>query len=263
MKTQENSSGKPLADEQWLYDHHRAKLPERTAYAKGLLNLKPKTILDLGCASGLWLDIFDKIMPDNCSFIGIDCDNNILDSAKKRSKSWSHQATFFKLDLEKDIDKLPPSDLILAFNIFSYIDDLDSFLNRLHRKIPKGKLAIRQYDGAAIRFGPMPTDKRQMIESSLRLSTEGSNKFRHYDMDRTFESVYRSSYSIIDSHFELFERQYPFEEDFIPYYSHMLDWTCDHISNDASSYLKAWLQSDTDYNIPRYFSEVDLVMLLS
>lgn len=36
MKTQENASGKPLADALWLENHHRAKLPERTAFAQKL-----------------------------------------------------------------------------------------------------------------------------------------------------------------------------------------------------------------------------------
>lgn len=42
MIKQENSSGKPLADTIWLENHHRAKLPERTAFAKRLVELHPK-----------------------------------------------------------------------------------------------------------------------------------------------------------------------------------------------------------------------------
>ncbi len=55
MISQENSTGRPLADAKWLENHHRAKLPERTAFAKKLAKLNPKNIVDLGCATGLWL----------------------------------------------------------------------------------------------------------------------------------------------------------------------------------------------------------------
>lgn len=34
MISRENSTGKPLADAIWLENHHKAKLPERTAFAK-------------------------------------------------------------------------------------------------------------------------------------------------------------------------------------------------------------------------------------
>ena len=64
MKSQENSTGKPLADSNWLENHHIAKLPERTAFAKKLSSLKPNSIVDLGCATGLWLELLNDYLPD-------------------------------------------------------------------------------------------------------------------------------------------------------------------------------------------------------
>lgn len=263
MNTQENSSGKPLADAEWLYNHHIAKLPERTAFAKKLSEYKPKTIVDLGCASGLWLDIFDKIMPDGCIFIGIDSDDEILELAKKRSNSWNRTSSFLKLDIDNETSLIPPADLTLAFNIFPYITDLDLFLDVLHNRCPCGTLAVRQYDGASIRFGPMPTERRQIIESSLRVATESSNRFRHYDLDRTYNALNNSAYNKMSYSFELFKRTSPFTEDFIPYYRDMLRWTCDHISDSSAEYLSGWLNEDRDYCKNRYFFEVDLVAVLS
>ena len=97
MKTQENASGKPLADALWLENHHRAKLPERTAFAKKLADLYPKRIVDLGCASGLWLELLDKLLPSDCEFIGIDSDNDILKIAKDRSKNWNRKTSFWQI----------------------------------------------------------------------------------------------------------------------------------------------------------------------
>ena len=102
MSSQENSSGKPLADTTWLEKHHRAKIPERQAFAKRLATLNPKRIVDLGCATGLWLELLNQTLPNNCEFIGIDTDENSLDIAAKRSKSWDRKSSFLQLNLEKE-----------------------------------------------------------------------------------------------------------------------------------------------------------------
>jgi len=79
MYSEENSSGKPLANSSWLLNHHRAKIPERTAFAKRLAKLQPKKIVDLGCATGLWLELLNEILPLDCEFIGIDSDIESLE----------------------------------------------------------------------------------------------------------------------------------------------------------------------------------------
>lgn len=262
MNTQENSVGKPLANAKWLEDHHNAKLPERTAFAKKLAELSPKSIVDLGCATGLWLELLNEYMPEDCEFIGIDADYEVLSIASERSKNWKRKVTFLQMDLEKDVSKIPPGDITLAFNIFPYIQDIDDFIDILSNRVPRGKLIVRQYDGASIRFGPMPTAERQKMESDLRLSTEGSKKFNHYDLDRTFSALYRSHYTNIKYSFELFERTSPFPESFIPYYNGTLDWTLQNLSERSALKLQKWINQDNSLS-NRYFFEVDLVAILS
>lgn len=262
MTSQENSTGKPLADATWLENHHRAKIPERTAFAQRLLNIHPKRIVDLGCATGLWLELLNSIFPDDCEFIGIDSDKASLNMAIQRSESWKRKVSFMLLNLEEDAALIPPADLTLAFNIFPYIQNLDSFINFLSSRSPRGTLAIRQYDGASIRFGPMSTSDRQLLETDLRVATESSQKFRHYDMDRTFNAIRNSKYSNIDYGFELFERTSPFSEDFVPYYIGTMEWTYQHLSERTSEKFKKWIDEDSHLS-NRYFYEVDLVALLS
>jgi SAM-dependent methyltransferase len=262
MYSEENSSGKPLANSSWLLNHHRAKIPERTAFAKRLAKLQPKRIVDLGCATGLWLELLNEIFPLDCEFIGIDSDIESLEIAISRSKSWSRKTSFMKLDIEKDAALIPSADLTLAFNIFPYINDLDTFLNSLVSKTPHGTLAVRQYDGASIRFGPMPTTMRQKIEQELQVATGNSEKFRHYDLDRTFTALQNSAYNNIEYNFELFERISPFDQEFIPYYKGTMFWTCQHISDASAEFLSKWMDEDI-YLKKRYFYEVDLVALLS
>ncbi len=262
MFSQENSSGRPLADANWLENHHRAKIPERAAFAKRLAALRPKSLVDLGCASGLWLELLDQFLPDDCEFIGIDSDKGSLELAAARSKSWKRKVSFRQMDIEKDASQIPPCDLTLAFNIFPYIADLEAFINALSLRSPRGTLAVRQYDGASIRFGPMDTADRQKMEMDLRIATEKSQKFHHYDLDRTFEALHRSAYTKFDFGFELFARTSPFEADFIPYYEGTLLWTCQQLSDASAERLHKWIAEDP-LGANRYFYEVDLVALLS
>lgn len=262
MYSEENSSGKPLANSRWLENHHRAKIPERTAFAMRLAQLQPKKIVDLGCATGLWLELLNEILPVDCEFIGIDSDIDSLEIAISKSKSWTRKTSFIQLDIEKDATSIPSADLTLAFNIFPYIRDIDIFLNILATKSPHGTLAVRQYDGASIRFGPMPTAMRQKIEQDLRIATGNSEKFRHYDLDRAFVALRNSAYTNFEYNFELFERISPFDQDFIPYYEGTLLWTCQHISDTSAEFLNNWM-NDHVLLPNRYFYEVDLVALLS
>jgi len=262
MPLQENSTGKPLADANWLAAHHQAKLPERITFAKRLATLKPKSVVDLGCASGLWLEVLDQLLPTECEFVGIDSDEELLNMAVQRSNSWQRKVSFLQLDLECEASRIPPCDLTLAFNIFPYIRDIDSFVKALLLRTPRGTLAIRQYDGASIRFGPMPTSERQEIEIDLRIATESSQRFYHYDLDRTFDVLRHSSYQQCRYEFELFERSSPFPIDFLSYYKETLLWTCQLLSTKYADYLHSWIDADP-LMLNRYFYEVDLVALLS
>jgi ubiquinone/menaquinone biosynthesis C-methylase UbiE len=99
MVSLENSTGRPLACADWLLTHHQAKIQERIAFAKKITSLKPMSIVDLGCASGLWLEIFNMLLPAECNFIGIDSDEELLKIAVKRSNNWQRKVTFSRLIL--------------------------------------------------------------------------------------------------------------------------------------------------------------------
>ncbi len=261
MILQENSSGKPLADTDWLESHHQAKLIERTAFAKRLAALNPKSVVDLGCATGLWLELLNQLLPPECIFFGIDSDKDALNLAAQRSNMWERDVSYLKLDLEHETSRIPAADLTLAFNVFPYIQNLEMFINVLSCRSPRGILAVRQYDGASIRFGPMNTADRQNMEQDLRLATENSSKFYHYDLDRTFKVLHDSSYQKSKYEFELFERSTPFPDDFLSYYHGTLQWTSSLLSQQSAERLSCWVKDDSILH--RYFYEVDLVALLS
>jgi SAM-dependent methyltransferase len=254
-----NSSGMPLASAEWLEAHHQAKLPERRAFAQTLAARRPQRVIDLGCGTGLWLALLDEVLPADCELVGFDADGEVLDIA--RNRNWTRPMKFERLDIESDSDSIPVSDMTLAFNIFSYLKNPAKLLSTIARN--GGTLVVRQYDGGAVRFGPMDIRLRSSIESSLRASVISSDQFSHYDMDRVFKFLLNSQFSRREVGFELFARSFPFPEAFLAYYESMLTWTLDLLSEGSADALRSWLPDSQDGDEGRYFFEVDLVAVLS
>jgi SAM-dependent methyltransferase len=259
-----NSTGHPLSSPAWLEAHHRAKLRERTAYALDLARCQPTRVVDLGCATGLWLEVLNALLPPSCEFVGLDCDPEALSSAQLRASHWSRETTFEQCDLTTDVDSIPSADLTLVFNLFPYLPNPQEFLTRLSKRDGHGLVAIRQYDGAALRFGPMDVGTRSAVEASLRAAVSNSREFNHYDMDAVFAAISTSPLSIEQIEFELFQRVVPFPADFLDYCHGMVNWTLTHLSEHAQHLLGEWLAAPTTGPGPgRYFFEIDLAAVVS
>lgn len=255
-----NGSGMFCSSAEWLEAHHRAKLPERKAFAERLAAHRPKRLVDLGCGVGLWLELLNDLLPSDCEFIGIDADDDVLDQAAARTYDCDRSVTFERVDLNSELDAIPPADITLAFNLFSFVDDPARLIGGIAAN--GSSLAIRQYDGAAIRFGPMDPDLRNSIESSLLASFASSGEPRHYDLDRLMQSLATSPFAKRETQFELFARAAPFPEDFLAYYTGMMSWTLSRLSNGAGDKFRSWLEAE-GASAGRYFFEVDLVAVLS
>ena len=233
-----NATGRPLAAADWLAAHHKAKLPERNAFVRRLALSQPGIVADLGCATGYWLDLLDKALPQDVRFIGVDSDPEALRTATERAKSWSRDCEFRLIDIELRPDEIPSADLILAFNIFSYVSDVDRTLNELAKRANGGTVAIRQYDGASIRFGPLDTATRQSMEVALRTAVASSQKFRHYDLDRTLDSIRHSPFENQEVEFELFQRLAPYPSDFLDYHDAMISWTVELLPSETADRVR-------------------------
>ncbi|MBV2183026.1 MAG: class I SAM-dependent methyltransferase [Rhizobium sp.] len=267
MSNWHNESGRPLASDTWLEAHHRAKRPEREAFAKLIAQRNPRRIVDLGCGPALWLELLAGILPTDCELYGLDSDESALQLARSRSREWPQRAVFEQLDFETRPCVLPEADIFLAFNIFPYVSNPDAFLKAVRSKLrPGGCLVVRQYDGALLRMGPMRDEDRQLIDLSLMTSVLGSGQFKHYDLDRVFESIATSDYVSKSIDFEVFRRVAPYPPEFREYFLNMIGWTHGYISEEAKTRLKRWLEvrgHGTQDSRPSYFMEVDLVAWLS
>ena len=85
MATWRNSTGSALSASEWLDAHHRAKLRERTRFAERIAEYRPQKLVDLGCATGLWLDLINDFLPSECELIGIDNNPEALALAQERN----------------------------------------------------------------------------------------------------------------------------------------------------------------------------------
>lgn len=262
-----NESGRPLASDEWLEAHHQAKLPERKAFAHLICKRSPTRIVDLGCGTGLWLDLLAEKLDPQCELVGVDTDRYNLDKASERLSRWPHKKKFELFDIDEGADKLPEADVFLAFNIFPYIKNLQGLLASIRSKLrPGGCLIVRQYDGALLRMGPMESRDRQLIDISLMTSIMGSSQFKHYDLDRVFETLTRSDFPECSIDFEVFRRVSPYPPEFKKYFLNTVEWTRKYVSDDAGERLKYWIEPRSDgvsEKHPSYFVEVDLVAWLS
>lgn len=258
-----NASGRPLSGPAWLEAHHRAKLPERTAFAQRLARYAPSRVIDLGCATGLWLDLLDKVVPHSCELVGVDADGESLELAAARSANWQHASQLIHADFAATPDAVPRGDLILMFNVFSYVADPGDVLASLSRRHPQARIVVRQYDGGTIRVGPLDEASRAAVESSLRASVVPSAAFSHYPMDRTYAAILSSPYAVESLEFELTQRVSPFPPEFVEYLSGTLDWMRAHLSSAAGDALAASFGMD-ELHVPddAYFVEVDLTASL-
>ncbi len=265
QKKWNNLSGKPLSSSDWLHEHHNAKLTERIEFIKKLLkNFRPKIIVDLGCGIGLWLEIIKDYVDKDCQLIGIDSDIDAINKAKKKSKKWNNNITFLQLDFIKDSKNIPTADLYLAFNILSYVKNENIFIENIRNKLNyNGKLVIRQYDGAAIRFGPMEHRLRINIENVLFNSIHNSQLFKHYNLDKAYLSLENSNFNHKIIQFELFQKTSPYSKEFLKYYQNTIKWTINYLSENMSKELQDWYNTYLENNNNSYFYEVDLVSILT
>lgn len=266
MSNWHNESGCPLSAISWLEAHHKAKLDERTKFAKRVINASTKTIVDLGCGPGIWLELFSQHAEASCRLHGIDTDEGSIAHASNRSISWAQEASFRCLNIDTNPEEIPEADVYLAFNIFPYIKNIDLLLKTLKKKLrPNGVIVIRQYDGSLLRIGPMSQRDRSLIDTSLQAAVLGSSQFMHYDLDRVFEAISVSCFDNKKIEFEVFKRIAPYPDSFLAYFTNTIEWTLDHISEDAGVKLNNWYSRIklNEFRAPSYFSETDLVAWLS
>jgi ubiquinone/menaquinone biosynthesis C-methylase UbiE len=122
-----------------MYDERYAQEQERK-YKKALENVyvTGKTILDVGCGSGLF---FKEVAAQACVVIGVDVSRKLLLKAKKQGNAFSNVAV-----LQADVDHLPFRDelfgAVFAFTVLQNVPKPAETLNELKRVAKKGEKIV-------------------------------------------------------------------------------------------------------------------------
>lgn len=268
MQPWTNEAGAPLSGEAWLKAHHAAKLPERLSYLRSQLLGGTQRIIDIGCGPGHWLSLTGEVLGKDFQYVGIDFDESSIRLAKKCRDAIGCDAEFINSDLNNLQVEFGRANTVFMFNMLPYIKDPLSLITQMADRLsPRGRILVRQYDGALLRFGPLPEQLRWDIERELRAALIGSEKFKHYSMDGTIEALgqaARISGRDLTISFERFYRVSPFPDAFFEYYESTLNWTCEYLSDPTRTKLEAWMnQRSSSAGHPHYFTELDLVAVLS
>lgn len=262
MSNQRNNSGVQLSSSQWLEAHHNSKKQLRSAFAKKLAERNPASIIDIGCGTGLWLSLFNDILPKSCKFIGVDLDKTSLEEAEKRAKDWDRECQWIALDVNKEPEKLPPADLTLIFNFSSYIGNLDVLFSNISRERGFKEIALRQFAGDEIKFGPFNPDEHTSIDLSLKDSIGSSRQIRYFDMDRLIQSTKTMKRKILYQDFELYKAFSPFDESSFPYVEGTALWTLERVSKNVKPLISDWVYKARNNDRGLYFYSLDWIALL-
>ncbi|QIL45601.1 class I SAM-dependent methyltransferase [Vagococcus coleopterorum] len=262
MTNQRNTSGKQLSSSSWLTDHHVAKEKLRKSFAKKLTVLEPTSIVDIGCGTGLWLTILNDVFPKNCKFIGVDSDKSSLETAEQISQSWGRECEWIQLDINTHPEKIPVADMALIFNFSSYVDDLDMLLSYISKERGFKQLALRQFAGHEIKFGPFENDDQTAIDLSLKDAIGNSEQIRYYDMDRLIQAAATTNRQVLFKEFELFQDFSPFKSNTWPYIKGTAEWTAEKMPANQKKLITDWLSKAAEENDSLYFYSLDWTALL-
>lgn len=261
MVTKRNKSGMQLSSADWLEAHHDAKKEQRYDLAKRLAKRTPKSIIDLGCGTGLWLSIFNDIMPNDCKFIGVDLDEQSLEIAKNKAESWGRECEWIKLDVNNNLNELPSADLTLVFNFSSYIADLKEFFSYVSPENGFKEIALKQFAGDEIKFGPFTTNEHTNIDLSLKASIQGSTQIKYFDMDRLIEASSLTNRELVFRDFEIFSDFAPFKQNAWPYIKGTAEWTAERMPEREQKLIYKWIDNANDDG-SLYFYSLDWFALL-
>ncbi|MCH2080973.1 MAG: class I SAM-dependent methyltransferase [Saprospiraceae bacterium] len=97
-------------------------------------------ILDFGCGNGVLANAF---APKVKKVIGIDISKKMIEAAVHLSKGKKRKNTvFYTMDLLNSHFREESIDVVLAFNVLHYIQDMDAYLKKMNQLLKKNGLLI-------------------------------------------------------------------------------------------------------------------------
>jgi malonyl-CoA O-methyltransferase len=156
------------------------RLIQRLDYIK----LKPKTILDLGCATATFSRYLKKRFP-KAKIISVDISYEMLKRAKNKQRWWRNRYSLCNADMESLPFKAQSFDLVFSNQVVHWADSLTNVFNEVNR--------ILRHDGLFL-FSTLGPDT--FIE--IRQAWSNIDKYAHVnhfiDMHDVGDELLRSSF---------------------------------------------------------------------
>ncbi len=178
-----NIGGFAYSNEKWLDQHHAIKIDSRLELINRLPIFSGDHILDIGCGTGLWTILAAEKTGIHGKILGIDIDPESLKIAKQRQNLHILKEFIdFRLEDANNIEvNKNRFDVILLFNVLSYIEDPKTVIENLLLSLrPGGRILIKDTDLQADFFYPIPFDLYSQIFLAI-LSPPKRLRLGYYD----------------------------------------------------------------------------------
>ena len=176
-----NLSGKPYTTNNWLDNHHAVKSRLRTELVHKLPIIPGSKILDIGCGTGLWTLLFAERVGHKGTVVGVDQDYSTIELAEqRRSTHYLSSNITFKCSDTLKLDLLEKFDLIVLFNVLSYIEDpLDLLISLRNFLNENGTILIKDSDIGSDFYWPVDVDLYHRL--MINISKYQTMKIENYD----------------------------------------------------------------------------------
>ena len=106
-----------------------------------LPDLKNKTVVDLGCGTGIFTFLLERFEPEK--IIGIDLSEEMLKIADEKARKMGSKATFLAYDASKCADIIKePVDFIFSSTTSHYIKNIDELFENVSKSLKPGGESI-------------------------------------------------------------------------------------------------------------------------